>query len=151
MDKIITEDYVSFEIAKLLKEKGFPQKYDIFHGFVYNEKDYEHEYEIQRMVLQKRTVKAGTLSNYPAGIPDPKCFCPTLQMAMKWLRVVHKIIISFNASFANSIEQHISWNIRINSLKSLNDEEHFEPIYINTKSEIFEEACEAAIKYCLEN
>lgn len=61
----ITEDYVSFEIAKLLKEKGFPQEYDRYHSLVYNEEDYEDEYEIQRMVLQTRLVKAGTLSSYP--------------------------------------------------------------------------------------
>jgi len=64
---------------------------------------------------------------------------------------VHKIIISFNASFVNSIEQHFSWNIRINSLKSLNDEKHFEPIYINAKSESFEESCEEALLYILKN
>ena len=65
---------------------------------------------------------------------------PTHQMAIKWLREIHKILISFNASFVNSIEQHFSWKIRINSLKSLNDEKHFEPIYIHVKSESSEEA-----------
>lgn len=46
---MVTEDYVSFATAKLLKEKGFPQEYDIFHSMVYNEEDYEDEYEVQRM------------------------------------------------------------------------------------------------------
>ena len=91
---MITEDYVSFEIAKLLKEKGFPQEYNKYHSMVYNEEDYENEYEVQRMVLETEIVKAGTLSSYPVGVPEPKCYCPTLQMAMKWLREDKKILIS---------------------------------------------------------
>ena len=90
---MVTEDYVSFETAKLLKEKGFPQEYDTFHSMVYNEEDYEDEYEVQRMALETKLVKAGTLSSYPAGVPEPKCYCPTLQMAMKWLREEYNIVI----------------------------------------------------------
>lgn len=89
----MTEDYVSFEVAKLLKEKGFPQEYDEYHSMVYNEEDYEDEYEVQRMVLQTQLVKAGTLSSYPVGVPEPKCYCPTLQLVEKWLREVHHIYI----------------------------------------------------------
>ena len=57
---MITEDYCSYEVAKLLKEKGFPQEYDIYHSLVYNEDDYEDEYEVQRMVLETKLVKTGT-------------------------------------------------------------------------------------------
>lgn len=49
---MIKEAYCSFEVAKLLKEKGFPQDYDIYHSMIYNEKDYEDEYEVQRMVTE---------------------------------------------------------------------------------------------------
>lgn len=93
---MITEDYVSFEIVQLLKEKGFPQDYDRYHGLVYNKKDYEDEYEVQRMVLETRQVKAGTLHSYPLGVPEPKCYCPIHQMALKWLREVHKLHISID-------------------------------------------------------
>lgn len=34
---MIREDYCSYEVAKLLKEKGFPQEYDIYHSMVYEE------------------------------------------------------------------------------------------------------------------
>lgn len=88
-----TEDIVSFETAKLLKQKGFPQEYDEFNANVYNEEDYEHEYEVQRMVLQTELVKAGTLSDYPAGIPDPKCYAPTHTDVLEWLRENHNIYI----------------------------------------------------------
>ena len=109
---IIKEDYVSFEVSKLLKEKGFPQEYDIYHSMVYNEEDYEDEYEVQRMVLETKLVKAGTLSSYPIGVPEPKCYCPTHQMAMQWLRDEHDIFITV---FPDKIHDTTAlfWNVYI--------------------------------------
>ncbi len=65
---MITEDYVSFEVAKLLKEKGF----DDFacHSYYYKNGDIEDE------------------TRY-----DGDFGRPTLQMAMKWLREVHHLHI----------------------------------------------------------
>lgn len=90
---MMTEDIVSFEVAKLLKQKGFPQEYDEFNANVYNEEDYEREYEVQRMVLQTALVKAGTLCDYPAGVPNPKCYAPTHADVLEWLRENHNIYI----------------------------------------------------------
>lgn len=45
------EDYVSFETAKLLKDRKFPQEYDMFHSLMYNEDNYEDEYEVNRMFM----------------------------------------------------------------------------------------------------
>ena len=134
---MITEDYVSFETAKLLKKKGFPQEYDIYRSMVYNEEDYEDEYEVQRMVLQTQLVKAGTLSSYPVGVPEPKCYCPTLQMAMKWLREVHKLHIEPH------IQTHENYNGNIYNLDG--------ELLLGFSSESPEQACEVAIKYCLEH
>lgn len=153
--KQITEDYCSFETAKLLKEKGFSEnticRYANVGGITekwyddYRERvlrfDWEEGYLIEPLKEPKDQYEI-------IGDTIP---APTQSLALKWLREVHKIIISFNASFVNSIEPHFSWNIRINSLKSLNDEEHFEPIYINAKSESFEESCEKALLYILKN
>jgi len=149
---MITEDYVSFETAKLLKEKGFPREYDDYHTLVYNEEDYEDEYEVQRMVLETRLVKAGTLSSYPIGVPEPKCYCCTLQMAMKWLREVHNIQIELNWDKGNQLYSFQIWKPgeyqpEISSLdlwKIYKD-------YNYPGEWKYEEACEAAIKYCLEN
>lgn len=90
---MITENIVSFEVAKLLKQKGFPQEYSINYAKVYNEEDYEQEYEVQRMVLQTCIVKAGTLSNYPISVPDPKCYAPTHEEVLEWLRENYNIYI----------------------------------------------------------
>jgi hypothetical protein len=106
------EAYCSFEVSKLLKEKGFPQEYDIYHSMVYNEEDYEDEYEIQRMITITKLVKAGTLSSYPIGVPEPKCYCPTHQMAMQWLRDEHDILITV---LPDKIHDTIAlfWNVYI--------------------------------------
>lgn len=138
----ITEDYVSFETAKLLKQKGFPQKYDVYHSMVYNEKDYEDEYEVQRMVLQTRLVKAGTLSSYPVGVPEPKCYCPTLQVAMKWLRKKYNIHIEPRYFPMPNIYRYV---IIRSPFTIENIDSH--PQYFNS----YEEAVEAALKYCLEH
>ena len=141
---MITEDYVSFEVAKLLKEKGFPQEYDIYHSMVYNEEDYENEYEVQRMVLETRLVKAGTLSSYPVGVPEPKCYCPTLQMAMKWLREEHKVFIEVNTSIDLNGDYHYSYFVLDKECKYVR--KGYTDFNWN-----YEEAVEAALKYSLEN
>lgn len=148
---MITEDYVSFEIAKLLKEKGFPQEYDDYHALVYNEEDYEDEYEVQRMVLQTRLIKAGTLSSYPVGVPEPKCYCPTLQMAMRWFREEHKIAINIRIT----CKETISYAFDIWDFEIIHPNEFvggtIDLIEQQFDFKSYEEACEAAIKYCLEN
>lgn len=142
----ITEDYVSFETAKLLKEKGFPQEYDIYHSMVYNEEDYEDEYEVQRMVLETRLIKAGTLSSYPIGVPEPKCYCPTLQMAMKWLREVHNIFIIIEPHLYDYVnEKNKSY------VTSLWQGDNYSENITSKDYPSYEEACEAALKYSLKN
>lgn len=72
---MITEDYCSFEVAKLLKEKGFDEP--VYRGISINnliftkEKPEDFNYE---------------LSAY--------CSQPTHQMAMKWLREEKNIIVN---------------------------------------------------------
>lgn len=131
---MITEDYVSFETAKLLKEKGFNE---LCHG--YFRKDNPND-----------LVELAQAANWN----DEPFFTsrPTLQMAMKWLREVHNI--------------HIEVRITNHSLSSLIDVPRYYWIIVNSKEvkwmdestahqpmsyETVEEACEAAIKYCLEN
>ena len=152
---MIYETYCSYEVARLLKEKGFPQDYDLYHSMVYNEEDYEDEYEVQRMVTQTRLIKAGTLSSYPAGVPGPKCFCPTHQMAMKWLREVHHIHteICLYKTNKNDIESKKNrkapyytfgvWD----SVTGNNIDKRLTNDFIG---DTYEEAVEAALKYVLE-
>ena len=120
---MITEGYVSFENAKLLKEKGFDEAtfYD------YNERGTRWFEE----VLVNHNSQGGVA-------------CPTLQMAMKWLRKVHEIFIRPNISFLYPIRYYCEIFCYGDNLKTQQD--------VTTETfESPEEACEASIKYCLEN
>lgn len=66
---MITEDYVSFETAKLLKEKGF----DV-NCYTHYSSDGQNVY-------------------YNYQTPSDGINMPTLQMAMKWLRETYNIIL----------------------------------------------------------
>lgn len=83
----ITEDYVSFEVAKLLKEKGFDGQCVMFKNIV------------------KKTF--GTTWNTESKCRIP---IPTHQMACKWLREVHKIDIEIFVTYKNEIP-HYQWRI----------------------------------------
>ena len=130
---MITEDYVSFEIAKLLKEKGFDE-----HCFCINYPLPEGGHH--------NIILPNLLNNSIIPFTDEYKYCrykedfitiPTLQMTMKWLRKVYSI--NFN----------ISWNPTFKDYFV----EIFKPtlLYSTITYQNYEEACEAAIKYCLEN
>lgn len=134
------EAYCSYEISKLLKEKGFDEqcsstydtavsggkpifyKYDVLHFFPNGMKNSDDKYG---MVIS----------------------APTHQMACAWLREVHKVLIVIDAyhtdhwegyidSFEISIYSHASTIIVPNEIAHHTD---------------YTEAVEAAIKYSLEN
>ena len=74
---MITEDYVSFEVAKLLKEKGF------------NEATYGTYSSEGDLSLTNPNINWNEKDL-------PFIAAPTLQMTMKWLREVHHIFISID-------------------------------------------------------
>lgn len=124
---MITEDYVSFETAKLFKDKGF---------------DAECDY----LYVNGKLVRAqGCACNWNNGetiFADYKneCSAPTLQMAMKWLREVHGLFIGID--YVNIAGLGFTYQTTI-----LRKGEDYS--YCLHKKH-YEEACEAAIKYCLE-
>ena len=118
----ITEDYVSFETAKLLKDKGFDE---------YTFSDYSEEGVIGFNEVETRIAKG-----YQR---------PTLQMAMKWLRKEHNLcIVPLPIVTDDDGEGGCLWKYTISmKLKVLFDSEN---LY-----ESPEIALDDAIKYCLEN
>ena len=108
---MITEDYVSFETAKLLKERGFNERTNM-----------PHVDDYQRLV----------------------CYIPTLQMAMKWLREAHGLDkdISIEYTPKKTYYYSVLKKTVIRDIDCLHSETNFKS---------YEEACESAIKYCLEN
>jgi hypothetical protein len=115
---MITEDYVSFETAKLLKEKGFDCK--VTRSYFENDGIYA---PCDPSDVQRKDAIA----------------IPTLQMAMKWLREVHglhcNIILSYN-----------KWDPCVMELKKYRIPKNY-----LSSCDTYEQACEAAIKYCLKN
>ena len=124
---MITEDYVSFESAKLLKEKGFDAPTRDYYDF-------------------EGTLES-TAGYYPNNSDDTYS-APTLQMAMKWLREVHNLFI-FISTWLRHKDGTVQYYYEI---RNLNDKD-FETIAESTITEFDspEKTCEAAIKYCLEN
>lgn len=129
---MITEDYVSFETAKLLKEKGFDDNCAAL-------------YDLRSGELNQRGV--GYVFNN--GQWDNFITAPTLQMAMKWLREVHHLHISVEMGFDVDNSQYFFFVPSICKFSN-KDGEYLTP-FGEREFNIYEEACEAAIKYCLEN
>jgi len=111
---MIQEDYVSFEVAKLLKEKEFDEPCT----------------ELNKLCL--RDGKKPVLK-------------VTHQKAMKWLREVHGIFIAINND-----DLVFNWQCYdlINRGSTL-DPKILSESYAGYKT--YEQAVEAALKYCLEN
>ena len=152
---MITEDYVSFETAKLLKEKGFSGKcykvwvyYTSSTPMLWNAPTFV---EGETIVDRESVESAERTWNTIYGNSENKNYgylAPTLQMAMKWLRKEHKII-PIVLTGGDSQNPFYYW-FRIDTVKEGKWED---AIYREDEKEFptHEEACEAAIKYCLEN
>ena len=130
---MITKDYVSYGVAKLLKEKGFDEPIQYFYKFDSKE-------------LYRGTVFTNTQ------IGDKFYNAPTLQMAIKWLREVHRkwITITFHwYTVDGETTLYYSPYIMLSEYENvvLEDKNPFKMKLFNS----YEEACESAIKYCLEH
>jgi hypothetical protein len=131
---MITEYYVSFEIAKLLKEKGFDC---LCHS--YFRKDNPNN-------LVKETCGANW--------NDTPFFTsrPTLQMAMKWLRIEHNIHIE-----PHIVRTKYSYGYMPNyiDLKELKQHLPFDEFDFSNADKYacitYDKACEETIKYCLKH
>ena len=125
---MITEDFVSLEVAKLLKEKGFSEPVH-----------YEYHYTISVPQFHK---KAHNFNGEEYANCETEWFSAlTIQMAMKWLREVHGIDIIieiFDPSVKDRKYYCMIWDKNNNS-------------YILDLFNSYEETCESAIKYCIEN
>lgn len=119
---MVEEVYVSFEVAKLLKEKGFDWKC------------HSHYWcEGEKVEYTDLPIDFNNSSYYYSR--------PTKQMAMRWLREIHHIILVLKHS-AFSGEDCTQWAYEIWTGDNFEDE------IMSFKT--YEEAVEASIKYCLD-
>lgn len=147
---MITEDYISFETAKLLKEKGFDGKCSRIWAKEENESPLRIAMSLfveGEEVADRETVEKATSYNnkYKFRTSVMGYLCPTLQMTMKWLREVHNIDIDIQSYWKIKPKYHIhGYKYRLHYNNAPNHD-------INQSFNSYEQACEAAIKYCLKN
>lgn len=119
---MITEDYCSFELSKLLKEKGFDVPIDTY---FHNGNDFVCENYVTNWNAKEEYVSR-----------------PSQSLAMKWLREVHRKYIDIRYNNQNEEYRFIVFTmIKDKPIDFIHSEYH----------STYEEAVEAAIKYCLTN
>ena len=125
----IEEDYVSFETAKLLKDKGFDELCECAYSA-----------GGQYLLSCYKGIADRRIKNDEALDFSYSSTAPTLQMAMKWLREVYNfhIWIEPNHDKEGLYNAHVKVGWWSNNWGGVG---------YNT----YEQACEAAIKYCLEH
>lgn len=127
MNKDIQEDYVSFEVAKLLKEKGFD---------IDNCKYWNCSYMTGSTTTTLSRFKNEHINSVKA---------PTQALVIKWLRIKHNIIVEtliFDKGFLEKDKFCFQWRVYNNT-----EEWETEMVEFHTP----EEATEAAILYTLQN
>ncbi len=130
---MITEDFVSLEVAKLLKEKGFSEPVH-----------YEYHYTISVPQFHK---KAHNFNGEEYANCETEWFSAlTIQMSMKWLREMYKINIEVYV-IKNYDKKICEYTYTIMDLNFPGSDDGIDCC---NKYKTYEEACEAGIKYCLE-
>ena len=111
---MITEQYVSFDTAKMLKEAGFDVPCDKWYGEEGFFMSGNHKY----------------------------CKCPTLQLAARWLREVHRIVVD-----VAYIPPHVGrdvWQYFVGGMDDMVWPGDYEPS--DRKYETYEEAMEVGLQ-----
>lgn len=140
---MIQEAYVSFETAKLLKEKGFDEIVEYAYG-----------------ITESHPKGDGLLCMGNRNSDNFGCAYsrPTLQMAMKWLREVHNLCLFVIPATIDNIlrpgyaiypmcDNKWEWCASKNDGSKATFGCDINKDYCDS----YEQACEVAIKYCLEH
>ena len=138
---MITEDYVSFKTAKLLKKKGLDDEYT---NAFYDKNGKLYFIEI-----------LSDLSSHPNN--DTDIAASTLYIAMKWLREVHGLCLFLIPAVVDEMlrpgyaiypkcDNKWEWCASKNDGSKATFGCDINKDYCDS----YEQACEAAIKYCLE-
>lgn len=124
---MIKEAYVSFKVAKLLKERGFVES--CYGSYSVRSKEFHLD--------TTRPCNNGGIFLYSA---------PTHQMAMAWLREIHNIFIVIEPRMYDYINEKNS-----SYVTSLWQGDNYYENITSKDYPTYEEAVEAALKYSLEN
>lgn len=126
-------DFVTFEIATLLREKGYPQ--------ASRETNY----------IGRKYSPDGELTSAPYANGYA---CPTLSETLRWLRETHNIDITITVGLVTidgtKVKKYF-WTPVLFRAGLLTYPMNFPDGSGEEMANTYEEACEAAIKYCLTN
>lgn len=142
---MIKEDYCSYEVAKLLKEKGFDEA---CYSYYMTTKTLHTTFHNRVHVEEEPYFNSGDLDGMydveDKSLIEDICSAPTHQMTCKWLREVHNLFVEIHVSIDLNGNYHYSYSVLDKECKFLRKGyTDFDWTY--------EDAAEAAIKYCLEN
>ena len=147
---MITEDYVSFEVAKLLKEKGFDEATHWFYKTITYLGTEANNVCIKPLNGIEDEPFHNSVFGFDLNGEDTGEYAmPTLQMVMKWLREVYKIHISVEMGF--DVDNHQYYFFVPSICRFSNKSGEYENPFGEKEFDTYEEACEDAIRYCLEN
>ena len=125
------EAYCSYEISKLLKEKGFDE-----------ECTHYYSYEDGKLIEYTNGVYSRNSKNCN------RCTSPTHQMACAWLREEYEVYIDIETCYEYTNRNE---NFKVTGF-AFTIHTKDDPCYEDDNSfDSYEEACEAALKYVLEN
>lgn len=126
---MITEDYCSYEVSKLLKEKGFPFCAVIGSAWVK---------EDNKITMHSEQVPI-------TWCDENQVLATTQALAMKWLREKKDLLIDI--SFVRYMDEpRVLWSFAIFTIYDYSELKTDDKEYPT-----YEEAVEAALKYSLEN
>ena len=137
-------EFVTFEIAKKLKEKGFKEK-----CFAYCQP------RSAELIFNYAPYRGGVVEDcmYSYNSLDARCIgsefidVPTISQALQWLREERKIYVSISFDLFNG-NSELWWTYAIEDMK---DGSFIVDIDAFTKSGSYEEAALAGIEYVLDN
>lgn len=137
---MIKEEYISFEVAKLLKDKGFDVKCRYY--YIQTKEMFEIDTKYHTALTTQELLDLQII-----GEKEDRYVAPTQAIAMRWLREVHNLSVEVYRTACGYIGC-------ITAIPSGTDIKFLETDGDDLASGAYtkwEYACEAAIKYCLEH
>lgn len=148
-------EFVTFEIAKKLKEKGFnvPCIYAYCEQGGWNK--YTQKREPITYILRTDGNPFGTYytgnnwnKKYETNKNKIQCSAPTISQVLKWLREVHNVYIDISIYIIT--KDILKYNINVYHNKNRKDL-MYSGIHLTKECSKYEEACEVALEYVLDN
>jgi len=121
----MTEQFVPYEIAIKLKEKGFDEPcfgtYNSFSDFIQSNSEYPLNKNSDKLYDDKWLEHIQ--KHFPEHTPDMLCTAPLWQQAIDWFEDKHNIILSRNINYSslNGVLVHVGHNYRLSRVGMVGD------------------------------